>query len=611
MATWATARPPRPTASTTSRATPSSSISPTSFPSGRTSIPSSRSRTTRREDPHTPTCSRSILAATSGWAGSSTCPSRCSWAKRCPRKRLRQPCPAPSIRRRASPCSAPTSRPATGPPRGWWPSSNWAATGRDHRDKFELIYFGFGRLLYPDWNAPKQYEPMEFGWTRNAWARRALVVERVDPQGGNPPTAPFQRRCEVPRHHHPRDLHRRGAARANVLLTGGSTCWRLALADSPRRTYDWFVHALGRLSLPEPDAFQPQPGPAAAVSLGRSPAQMGDRSHVVRRLRAANGRGAPRHGAVQRRVVPYQGRRPHDDARPAGHGGLCGRGAVQSRAQSPRARQSRGHDPAGDGSPQGAHHVLRGPARAFRQAAVARHPAGRSAARGHRRLRRGDRLHRLRVRFLFRRAGRNARRCGGCVPVVLVRRLRLPSCEAGKVIAREARGDRSASPRRKPPPRGPSCSTAARRPIGSSAVTSCSTIRRSRRRHEPAAANGGSRPSRCPRKFTFPAPRDDEETERPSALPDVGRALRATRYTSTASSASRERGSTATGNCCSAASGGAARAFSRCDCLAAHEETAPPLAAEQQLPVAVDPRSRDAELAVDVSDRRPDSASLP
>ena len=50
--------------------------------------------------------------------------------------------------------------------------------GHDHRDKFELIFWGRGRLLYPDWNA-QQYEPMEYGWTRNAWAHSALVVDET------------------------------------------------------------------------------------------------------------------------------------------------------------------------------------------------------------------------------------------------------------------------------------------------------------------------------------------------------------------------------------------------------------------------------------------------
>ena len=56
--------------------------------------------------------------------------------------------------------------------------------GHDHRDKFELMLWGRGRLLYPDWNA-QQYEPMEYGWTRNAWAHSTLVVDESNPKGGD------------------------------------------------------------------------------------------------------------------------------------------------------------------------------------------------------------------------------------------------------------------------------------------------------------------------------------------------------------------------------------------------------------------------------------------
>jgi hypothetical protein len=75
--------------------------------------------------------------------------------------------------------------------------------GHDHRDKFELLLWGRGRLLYPDWNA-QQYEPMEYGWTRDAWAHNTLVVDESNPQGGSfRRVARLQRRCEVPGHDQP------------------------------------------------------------------------------------------------------------------------------------------------------------------------------------------------------------------------------------------------------------------------------------------------------------------------------------------------------------------------------------------------------------------------
>jgi len=128
--------------------------------------------------------------------------------------------------------------------------------GHDHRDKFELMFWGRGRLLYPDWNA-QQYEPMEYGWTRNAWAHSTLVVDESNPKGGaSTERHDFSSEARFlatsSREIYP-DL-----AQTRALLLTDDYLLDLFWADSPReRTYDWFVHALGRPSLPAPHGFAP------------------------------------------------------------------------------------------------------------------------------------------------------------------------------------------------------------------------------------------------------------------------------------------------------------------------------------------------------------------
>jgi hypothetical protein len=146
---------------------------------------------------------------------------------------------------------------------GYWSSAGLVAVqqmgrnyGHDHRDKFELLLWGRGRLLYPDWNA-QQYEPMEYGWTRNAWAHNTLVVDESNPKGGRSAEwhdfnvdVKFLALTS-------REVYQ-DVAQVRALLLTGDYLLDLFRADSPReRTYDWFVHALGRLSLPSPHGFQP------------------------------------------------------------------------------------------------------------------------------------------------------------------------------------------------------------------------------------------------------------------------------------------------------------------------------------------------------------------
>ena len=51
--------------------------------------------------------------------------------------------------------------------------------GHDHRDKFNIMLYGAGHLLYPDYNA-LQYENPAIGWTRNTVSHNTLLVDEKD-----------------------------------------------------------------------------------------------------------------------------------------------------------------------------------------------------------------------------------------------------------------------------------------------------------------------------------------------------------------------------------------------------------------------------------------------
>jgi hypothetical protein len=128
--------------------------------------------------------------------------------------------------------------------------------GHDHRDKFELMLWGRGRLLYPDWNA-QQYEPMEYGWTRNGWAHSTLIVDESNPKGGT----------STERHDFNPDVKFLATTSSDIypdvtqtraLLLTNEYLLDFFWADSSKeRTYDWFVHGIGRLGLPQEEAFRP------------------------------------------------------------------------------------------------------------------------------------------------------------------------------------------------------------------------------------------------------------------------------------------------------------------------------------------------------------------
>ncbi len=295
---------------------------------------------------------------------------------------------------------------------GYWTSAGLVAAeqmgrnyGHDHRDKLELLLWGRGRLLYPDWNA-QQYEPLEFGWTRNAWAHSTLVVDESNPQGGSSTerhdfNADAKFLATASREIYP------DVAETRALLLTGEYLLDLFWADSPReRTYDWFVHALGRLSLPGPNAFRP------SQDLLR-PYHWIDRERKCQTDRTWSADFVQHSGGVLRGMGQYTDEWFHAKV-----------GVRMTMLGEPGTTAYAGEglfDPVPNlreyGNPEGTIPL----AMARRKArttcfAVLHEPfdqrpslvdaAGRSAARGHRRLRGGDRFYRLCVRLLFRRAAR-------------------------------------------------------------------------------------------------------------------------------------------------------------------------------------------------------------
>ncbi len=395
---------------------------------------------------------------------------------------------------------------------GYWTSAGLVAVqqmgrnyGHDHRDKFELLLWGRGRLLYPDWNA-QQYEPMEFGWTRNAWAHSTLVVDESNPKGGSSSerhdfNADAKFLATASREIYP------DVAETRALLLTGEYLLDLFWADSPReRTYDWFVHALGRLSLPGPNAFQP------SQDLLR-PYHWVDRERKWQTDRTWSADFVQQSGGVLRGMGQYGDEWFH--AKVGVRMTMLGEPGTTAYAGEglfnpvPNLREY--------GNPEGTIPL-----------AMARRKARTTCFAA---------LHEpfdQRPSLVMRRVDQQPAAIGvcvagpgftdyACVSFSAEQAVTLSDAadayqsftfgdygylrvKQGKVIARGAwRSFRVAAP--DAAPSGRWCSTAARRPIGSRAVTSCSTIRPSRR----ARARPGKRrqppPSRRPRKSAFRAPR--------------------------------------------------------------------------------------------------------
>ena len=336
--------------------------------------------------------------------------------------------------------------------------------GHDHRDKFELLFWGRGRLLYPDWNA-QQYEPMEYGWTRNAWAHNTLVVDESNPRGGRSAErhdfnvdAKFL--ATTSREIYP------DVAQTRALLLTSDYLLDLFWADSPReRTYDWFVHALGRLSLPAPHGFLP------SQDLLR-PYHWVDRERKWETNRTWSVDFVQQSGGILRGMGRYTdewfgakiGVRMTMLGEP-GTAAYVGEGPFNPVPNLREHGNPEGTIPLAMARRKAAHLVLCRPARTVRPTPLTRDPAGRSTTWGSRRLRGGGRLHRLRLHLLRRRpgrAGRDAHRRRRRVPVVFVRRLRISPREAGQsdcpgnlaVVPRRRTGSRPVGRPRAQWPRG-------------------------------------------------------------------------------------------------------------------------------------------------------------
>ena len=336
--------------------------------------------------------------------------------------------------------------------------------GHDHRDKFELLFWGRGRLLYPDWNA-QQYEPMEYGWTRNAWAHNTLVVDESNPRGGRSAErhdfnvdAKFL--ATTSREIYP------DVAQTRALLLTSDYLLDLFWADSPReRTYDWFVHALGRRACRHRTASCP-----ARICSGRITGSIAIRKWETNRTWSVD--FVQQSGGILRGMGRYT-----DEWFGAKIGvrmtmlGEPGTAAYVGEGPFNPVPNLREH-----GNPEGtiplamARRKVRTSCFAAlhepfdrRPSLVIRRVDQRPGAS--RRLRGGGRLHRLRLHLLRRRpgrAGRDAHRRRRRVPVVFVRRLRISPREAGQsdcpgnlaVVPRRRTGSRPVGRPRAQWPRG-------------------------------------------------------------------------------------------------------------------------------------------------------------
>ena len=127
--------------------------------------------------------------------------------------------------------------------------------GHDHADKLMILMHAAGRLLYPDFD-PIQYESANVNWTRSTIAHNTLVVDR-----GNTMNSPSSHRREFAPE--VKFLATTASCYEGVLQTRVLALTReylldLFCADSDvPHTYDWVVHAIGRLQWEHPALYQP------------------------------------------------------------------------------------------------------------------------------------------------------------------------------------------------------------------------------------------------------------------------------------------------------------------------------------------------------------------
>ena len=127
--------------------------------------------------------------------------------------------------------------------------------GHEHADKLMILLHAAGRLLYPDFD-PIQYESANVNWTRSTIAHNTLVVDR----GNTQDSASSYRRDFAPE---VKFLATTASCYEGVLQTRALALTReylldLFCADSDvPHTYDWVVHAIGRLQWEHPALYQP------------------------------------------------------------------------------------------------------------------------------------------------------------------------------------------------------------------------------------------------------------------------------------------------------------------------------------------------------------------
>jgi hypothetical protein len=145
---------------------------------------------------------------------------------------------------------------------GYWTNGSIAVLqmmargyGHDHRDKMMIVMHAGGRLLYPDMNCI-QYEPPSINWTANTVAHNTLVVDR-----GKTANATYTHRHEFSPE--VKFLATTASCYAGVLQTRALALTPeylldLFWADSDLpHTYDWVLHAIGKLQWEQPARFRP------------------------------------------------------------------------------------------------------------------------------------------------------------------------------------------------------------------------------------------------------------------------------------------------------------------------------------------------------------------
>jgi len=128
--------------------------------------------------------------------------------------------------------------------------------GHDHCDKFNIIFHGAGRLLYPDYNAI-QYENASIGWTRNTIAHNTLMVDEADTRS---------RPCDV-RHDFTAEVKYLATSASGVfekvdqtralLLTREYLLDVFHAASPTPRVYDYLLHSFGAPRPAHPELFKP------------------------------------------------------------------------------------------------------------------------------------------------------------------------------------------------------------------------------------------------------------------------------------------------------------------------------------------------------------------